>query len=180
MLKFTILGKPVPYVRMTQKTKWYDNAQRYLAYQEFVRVSFTLAFKKLPRKLQKELINALYYRVNVYVYLKSVLCKDYICSCGRAWKTQKTENIICPQCRESQPLRYALPAVRGDADNYLKSIIDGIFGGKSSLLGNDKQVIDKSVSIHGTQGDERVEAMLCPSELLFDEQMKLLRRRYGN
>lgn len=59
--------------------------------------------------------------------------------------------------------------LRGDKDNDEKAIIDGIFGGKNSKLGNDKKVIDGRTTIIATHGDERVEVWLRPVELEIGE-----------
>ncbi|WP_374711399.1 RusA family crossover junction endodeoxyribonuclease [Symbiobacterium terraclitae] len=52
-----------------------------------------------------------------------------------------------------------LPGNRGDADNYLKAVADGLQ--YAGVLGNDRSVIDESIRIRPTlDGQERVEVIL--------------------
>lgn len=61
MIKFTVPGRPIPAVRMTQRSKWDEYAQRYLAYKREV-----AWFAKLAAK---EPINGLIEaRIRFYVY----------------------------------------------------------------------------------------------------------------
>lgn len=36
MIRFTVLGRPIPAVRMTQRSKWNEQSSRYLAYKSLV------------------------------------------------------------------------------------------------------------------------------------------------
>ena len=64
MISFTIPGRPVPAVRMTQNTKWTPSAQRSLAYQRMVAQVAQYAIH--PRPLPWE-----YVQVVVTVHLKA-------------------------------------------------------------------------------------------------------------
>ncbi|MDI6781845.1 MAG: hypothetical protein QME49_07075, partial [bacterium] len=135
----------------------------------FVGMSFLSAFHRLSSAEAIELALDEYYHIDIMVFLKVIPRKDYTCVCKKKWTTIKTKAgfVICPKCKTRQNVRYVLPLLRGDKDNYEKSVLDGIFGvGK---VGNDKKVIAGKTTIVGTHRSERVEVVLRPAILEIEE-----------
>lgn len=82
-LRFTVPGKPVPKVRMTQGNLWTDKVKRSLQYQRLVRAMFLSALNRLSRDNVSALAAEKYYRVDINVYLSAVRVNEFLCPCGR-------------------------------------------------------------------------------------------------
>lgn len=63
--KCTVPGRPVPAVRMTQRSKWSPEAQHYLAYERAV--AYAALAAKLPRPLPWDWVG-----IEITIYLKAV------------------------------------------------------------------------------------------------------------
>lgn len=122
MIDFVVEGKPVPAVRMTQRSKYADPAaKRYLTYKKLVAAS---AISAMNRKALEKIDGTVSVRIDIFYEVP----KSY---------TKKRKTDIYESDYQIRP------EVRGDIDNVAKSILDGMNG---ICFKDDIQVVELIVN----------------------------------
>lgn len=122
MIDFVVEGKPVPAVRMTQRSKYADPAaKRYLTYKKLVAAA---AISAMNRKALEKIDGTVSVRIDIFYEVP----KSY---------TKKRKTDIYESDYQIRP------EVRGDIDNVAKSILDGMNG---ICFKDDIQVVELIVN----------------------------------
>lgn len=122
MIDFVVEGKPVPAVRMTQRSKYADPAaKKYLTYKKLVAAS---AISAMNRKALEKIDGTVSVQIDIFYEVP----KSY---------TKKRKTDIYESDYQIRP------EVRGDIDNVAKSILDGMNG---ICFKDDIQVVELIVN----------------------------------
>jgi len=167
-IRFVVVGRSVPKVRMTQKSYWKLAAKLCLEYQQLV--AYSLLKATTAQERAAFFVGQKYFRIDLFIYLAAVINTHYTCPfCKRTWKAKPTKKfVVCPGCKAKSSVTYDLPLRRGDKDNYEKSIFDGIQHAVNDIF-NDKQVLSGYSEIIATHEVERVEVVITPYVLRIEK-----------